>query len=91
MCHLSSAFQVSSETIARNCGLCSPLRLPLLLVLSGDVLIGIPCGNVVRLYSVRGLERSELGGSHGCPERLWDRNFLQVYTPSKASCLLSFG
>jgi len=25
------------------------------------------------LYSVRGLERSELGGSHGCPGRLWDR------------------
>jgi len=28
--------------------------------------------NIV-LYSVRGLERSELGGSHGCPGRLWDR------------------
>jgi len=26
-----------------------------------------------RVYSVRGLERSELGGSHGCPGRLWDR------------------
>jgi len=26
-----------------------------------------------QLYSVRGLERSELGGSHGCPGRLWDR------------------
>jgi len=25
------------------------------------------------LYSVRGLERSELGGSHDCPGRLWDR------------------
>jgi len=25
------------------------------------------------LYSVRGLERIELGGSHGSPERLWDR------------------
>jgi len=25
------------------------------------------------LYSVRGLERSELGGSHGWPGRLWDR------------------
>jgi len=25
------------------------------------------------LYSVRGLERSELGGTHGCPGRLWDR------------------
>gem|GEM_PF-4432070 len=25
------------------------------------------------LYSVRGLERSGLGGSHGCPGRLWDR------------------
>jgi len=37
----------------------------------------------VVVYSVRGLERSELGGSH--------RRFLwQVYTPSKASCLLSF-
>jgi len=24
-------------------------------------------------YSVRCLERSELGGSHGCPGRLWDR------------------
>jgi len=39
------------------------------------------------LYSVRGLERSELGGSHGCPGRgrLWDRFLWQVYTPSKAS------
>jgi len=27
----------------------------------------------IELYSVRGLERSELGGSHGCPGRLWDR------------------
>jgi len=42
------------------------------------------------LYSVRGLERSELGGSHGCPGLLWDRFLWQVYTPSKASCLLSF-
>jgi len=25
------------------------------------------------LYSVRGLERSELGRFHGCPGRLWDR------------------
>jgi len=25
------------------------------------------------IYSVRGLERSELGGSHGCPGRLWNR------------------
>jgi len=25
------------------------------------------------LYSVRGFERSELGGSHGCSGRLWDR------------------
>jgi len=25
------------------------------------------------IYSVRGLERSELGGSHGCTGRLWDR------------------
>jgi len=25
------------------------------------------------LNSVRGLERSELGGSHGCPGRLWDQ------------------
>jgi len=25
------------------------------------------------LYPVRGLDRSELGGSHGCPRRLWDR------------------
>jgi len=31
------------------------------------------------VYSVRGLERSELGGSHGCPERLWDRFLWQVY------------
>jgi len=31
------------------------------------------------LYSVRGLERSELGGSHGCPGRLWDRFLWQVY------------
>jgi len=44
----------------------------------------------ILLYSVRGLERSELGGSHSCPKRLWDRVLWQVYTPSKASCLLSF-
>jgi len=25
------------------------------------------------VYSVRGLELSELGGSHGCPGRFWDR------------------
>jgi len=25
------------------------------------------------VYSVRGLERSELNRSHGCPGRLWDR------------------
>jgi len=31
------------------------------------------------LYSVRGLERSELGGSHGCPGCLWDRILWQVY------------
>jgi len=43
-----------------------------------------------RLYSVRGLEPSELGVSHGCPGRLWDPFLWQVYTPSKASCLLSF-
>jgi|GEM_PF-3707010 len=28
------------------------------------------------LYSVRGLEPSGLGGSHGCPGRLWDRFFI---------------
>jgi len=27
----------------------------------------------LNLYSVRGLERNELGGSHGCPGRLWGR------------------
>jgi len=42
----------------------------------------------ILLYSVRGLERSELSGSHGCPGRLWDCFLWQVYTPSKASCLL---
>jgi len=31
------------------------------------------------VYSVRGLERSELGGSRGCPGRLWDRFLRQVY------------
>jgi len=41
------------------------------------------------LYSVRGLERSELGGSNGCPGRFCDRLLWPVYTPSKASCLLS--
>jgi len=41
------------------------------------------------LYSVRGLDWSELGGSHGCPGRLWARRLWQVYSPSKASCLLS--
>jgi len=33
----------------------------------------------MEVYSVRGLERSELGGSHGCPGRLWDRFLWQVY------------
>jgi len=33
----------------------------------------------VVLYSVRGLERSELGGSHGCPGRLWDGFLWLVY------------
>jgi len=32
-----------------------------------------------RLYSVQGLERSELGGSHGCLGRLWDWFLWQVY------------
>jgi len=31
------------------------------------------------LNSVRGSVRSELGGSHGCPGRLWDRFLWQVY------------
>jgi len=31
------------------------------------------------LYSVRGLERTELGGSHGCPGRLWYQFLSQVY------------
>jgi len=31
------------------------------------------------VYSVRGLERSELGRSHGCPGRLRDRFLWQVY------------
>jgi len=31
------------------------------------------------VYSVRGLEWSELGGSHGCPGRLWDQFLWQVY------------
>jgi len=34
--------------------------------------------NLTEIYSVRGLERSELGGSHGCPGRLWDRFLWQV-------------
>jgi len=33
----------------------------------------IALGTHFVVYSVRGLERSELGGSHGCPGRLWDR------------------
>jgi len=68
--------------------------IPLRLVSSGEwqfLELHMPCLSVwVALYSVRGLERSELGGSHGCPGRLWDRFLWQVYTPSKASCLLSF-
>jgi len=36
-------------------------------------------GHIGKLYSVRGLERSELGGSHGCPGRLWVRFLWQVY------------
>jgi len=35
------------------------------------------------LYSVRGLERSELGGSHGCPGRLWDRFYDRSILRSK--------
>gem|GEM_PF-5236587 len=27
----------------------------------------------LRLYPVRGSEWSGLGGSHGCPGRIWDR------------------
>jgi len=38
------------------------------------------------LYSIRGLERSELGGSQGCPGRFGDQFLWQVYIPSKASC-----
>jgi len=33
----------------------------------------------IEVYSVRGLEWSELVGSHGCPGRLWDRFLCQVY------------
>jgi len=33
----------------------------------------------IPLYSVRGWERSELGGSHGCLGRLWDRFLWPVY------------
>jgi len=29
--------------------------------------------SIMCLYSVRGLERSELDGSHGCPGSFWDR------------------
>jgi len=35
--------------------------------------IGLRKVQVILVYSVRGLERSGLGGSHGCPGRLWDR------------------
>jgi len=35
--------------------------------------------NYLQVYSVRGLEPSKLGGSHGCPGRLWDRFLWQVY------------
>jgi len=41
-----------------------------------------------QLYSVRGLERSELGGSHGCPGRLWDRFLWQVYTRTIVGMML---
>jgi len=33
-----------------------------------------------KVYSVRGLERSEFGGSHGCPGCLWGQILWQVYT-----------
>jgi len=33
----------------------------------------------MEIYSVRGLEQSEFGGSHGCPGRLWD-HFLRLGT-----------
>jgi len=41
-----------------------------------------------RLRGWIGLEGGELGGSRGCQGRLWDRFLWQVYTPSKALCLL---
>jgi len=34
---------------------------------------------ITTYLSVRGLERSELGGSHGCPGRIWDRFLWKVY------------
>jgi len=52
-------------------------------LVSGHFSVPLPIRNVIvirkyigwcmHLYSVRGLERSELGGSHGCPGRLWER------------------
>jgi len=52
------------------------------LLTNADVIVHLHQGSLVNygkdiksfmLYSVRGLERSELGGSHGCTGRLWDR------------------
>jgi len=41
---------------------------------------GTITNNEIILYSVRGLERSELGGSHGCPGRLWDLTLTGLYS-----------
>jgi len=44
--------------------------------------------HMIQVYSVRGLERSELGGSHGCPGRLiWDR-FFDRYTRTIVGTML---
>jgi len=41
--------------------------------------INFDCDHPTIVYSVRGLEWSELGGSHGCQGRLWGRLLWQVY------------
>jgi len=58
--HIPAAFKAPAPSIKQD------------VTLEGYQPIGFT-GVEIEVYSVRGLERSELGGSHGCPGRLWDR------------------
>jgi len=60
---------------------CKPSRGPKARFVSGDCTgqQGKKIQKKQDIYSVRGLEQSELGGSHGFPGRLWDRFLWQIY------------